>query len=77
MPRAPPAHAQVHYNQHGMLMAAGRGVYRLADAWYPVQAGDAVWMAPYVLQWYGALGSTPTRYILYKDTTLDPLGGAT
>ncbi len=63
----------MHYNQHGMLMAAGRGVYRLADAWYPVQQGDAVWMAPYVLQWYGALGGSPTRYILYKDTTLDPL----
>ncbi|KAK9840600.1 hypothetical protein WJX81_003826 [Elliptochloris bilobata] len=68
---------EVHYNQHGMLMAAGRGVYRLADAWYPVQQGDAIWMAPYVLQWYGALGTRPTRYILYKDTTLNPLASPT
>lgn len=40
---------------------------------YPVQAGDAIWMAPYVIQWYAALGNQNSRYILYKDTTLDPL----
>ena len=40
---------------------------------YPVQAGDAIWMAPYVVQWYAALGNQNSRYILYKDTTLDPL----
>ena len=40
---------------------------------YPVQAGDAIWMAPYVIQWYGALGTATSRYILYKDTTEDPL----
>lgn len=40
---------------------------------YPVQAGDAIWMAPYVVQWYAALGQKSSRYILYKDTTLDPL----
>ena len=42
---------------------------------YPVQAGDAIWMAPYVVQWYGALGTQNSRYIIYKDTTLDPLEG--
>ena len=40
---------------------------------YSVQAGDAIWMAPYVIQWYAALGNQNSRYILYKDTTLDPL----
>lgn len=64
---------EVHYNQHGLLMLEGKGIYRLADKWYPVQAGDAVWMAPYVPQWYAALGTKPTRYVIYKDTTLDPL----
>ena len=63
---------EVHYNQHGLLLLAGQGLYRLADAWYPVQSGDAIWMAPYVVQWYAALGAHPSRYILYKDTTLDP-----
>lgn len=64
---------EVHYNQHGLLLLQGQGIYRLADKWYPVQAGDAIWMAPYVVQWYAALGSQNSRYILYKDTTLDPL----
>jgi (S)-ureidoglycine aminohydrolase len=30
-------------------------------------------MAPYVPQWYAALGSQESRYILYKDTIVDPL----
>ncbi|PNW82696.1 hypothetical protein CHLRE_06g290000v5 [Chlamydomonas reinhardtii] len=66
---------EVHYNQHGLLLLEGKGIYRLGDKWYPVQAGDAIWMAPYVPQWYAALGSTPTRYVIYKDTTVDPLLG--
>ncbi|KAJ9510043.1 hypothetical protein QJQ45_011736 [Haematococcus lacustris] len=64
---------EIHYNQHGLMLLEGKGIYRLADNWYPVQAGDAVWMAPYVLQWYAALGTTRTRYIINKDTTVDPL----
>jgi (S)-ureidoglycine aminohydrolase len=66
---------EVHYNQHGLLLLQGQGIYRLADDWYPVQAGDAIYMAPFVPQWYGALGTTPTRYVIYKDVTIDPLLG--
>ena len=39
-----------------------------AAARYPVQAGDAIWMAPFVVQWYAALGTTRSRYIINKDT---------
>ncbi|KAK6116299.1 hypothetical protein DH2020_049926 [Rehmannia glutinosa] len=42
---------EVHYNQHGLLLLEGQGIYRLGDSWYPVQAGDAIWMAPFVPQW--------------------------
>ncbi|GAQ78990.1 hypothetical protein KFL_000220210 [Klebsormidium nitens] len=63
---------EVHYNQHGLLLLEGQGIYRLADKWYPVQAGDAIWMAPFVPQWYGALGSTRSRYLIYKDNNRDP-----
>jgi (S)-ureidoglycine aminohydrolase len=56
-----------------LLCGAGQGVQRLGDSWHPLQAGDAVWMAPYVPQWYAALGKTSSRYVLYKDTVLDPL----
>ena len=40
---------------------------------YPVKAGDAIWMAPFVVQWYGALGTTRSRYIINKDTSRDAL----
>ncbi|CAE6191869.1 unnamed protein product [Arabidopsis arenosa] len=49
---------EVHYNQHGLLLLEGQGIYRLGDNWYPVQAGDVIWMAPFVPQWYAALGKT-------------------
>ncbi|CAK7356260.1 unnamed protein product [Dovyalis caffra] len=64
---------EVHYNQHGLLLLEGQGIYRLGDSWYPVQSGDAIWMAPFVPQWYAALGKTRTRYLLYKDVNRNPL----
>ncbi|KAJ8650488.1 hypothetical protein MRB53_003511 [Persea americana] len=64
---------EVHYNQHGLLLLEGQGIYRLGDNWYSVQAGDAIWMAPFVPQWYAALGKTKSRYLLYKDVNRDPL----
>uniref|UniRef100_A0A0E0EBF4 Cupin 2 conserved barrel domain-containing protein n=1 Tax=Oryza meridionalis TaxID=40149 RepID=A0A0E0EBF4_9ORYZ len=59
---------EVHYNQHGLLLLEGQGIYRLGDSWYPVQSGDTIWMTP-----YAALGKTKTRYLLYKDVNRDPL----
>nr|XP_004508964.1 (S)-ureidoglycine aminohydrolase [Cicer arietinum] len=64
---------EVHYNQHGLLLLEGQGIYRLGDSWYPVEAGDVIWMAPFVPQWYAALGKIPTRYLLYKDVNRSPL----
>ncbi|KAH0741563.1 hypothetical protein KY290_034606 [Solanum tuberosum] len=64
---------EVHYNQHGLLLLEGQGIYRLSDSWYPIQAGDAIWMAPFVPQWYAALGKTRSRYLIYKDVNRNPL----
>ncbi|KAG9155371.1 hypothetical protein Leryth_017904 [Lithospermum erythrorhizon] len=64
---------EVHYNQHGLLLLEGQGIYRLGDSWYPVQTGDAIWMAPFVPQWYAALGKSRSRYLLYKDVNRNPL----
>lgn len=64
---------EVHYNQHGLLLLEGQGLYRLGDSWHPVQAGDVIWMAPFVPQWYAALGKTRSRYLLYKDVNRNPL----
>jgi (S)-ureidoglycine aminohydrolase len=63
---------EVHMMEHGLLMLQGQGVYRLADAWYPVQQGEVIWMAPYCPQWFVAMGKTPARYLYYKDVNRDP-----
>lgn len=63
---------EVHVMEHGLLMLEGQGVYRLGDDWYPVQAGDVIWMAPYCPQWFVAMGKTPARYLYYKDVNRDP-----
>lgn len=58
---------ETHIMEHGLLMLGGEGIYRLEEQWYPVQAGDAIWMAPYCPQWFAAMGKTPAAYIYYKD----------
>jgi (S)-ureidoglycine aminohydrolase len=58
---------EIHVMEHGLLMLEGGGIYRLADGWHPVQAGDFIWMAPYCPQWFGALGKAPAKYLIYKD----------
>jgi (S)-ureidoglycine aminohydrolase len=58
--------------EHGLLMLEGQGVYRLGESWYPVQAGDCIWMGPYCAQWFVASGKRPARYLYYKDVNRDP-----
>jgi (S)-ureidoglycine aminohydrolase len=64
---------EVHIMEHGLVMLSGEGVYRLEDSWYPVRAGDAIWMAPYCAQWFVAMGKVPARYLYYKDVNRAPL----
>lgn len=56
-----------HVMEHGLLMLAGGGIYRLGNCWYPVTADDFIYMAPWCPQWFGALGQTPAKYLIYKD----------
>jgi (S)-ureidoglycine aminohydrolase len=65
---------EIHVMEHGLLMLEGGGIYRLSDLWYPVEAGDFIWMAPYCPQWFGALGKKPAKYLIYKDWRRHPLG---
>ena len=58
---------ETHVMEHGLLMLEGGGIYRLGERWYPVTAGDFIWMAPYCPQWFGALGEKPAKYLIYKD----------
>jgi (S)-ureidoglycine aminohydrolase len=65
---------EIHVMEHGLLMLEGAGIYRLGDSWYPVAAGDFIWMAPYCPQWFGAIGKSPAKYLIYKDWRRHPLG---
>jgi (S)-ureidoglycine aminohydrolase len=64
---------EIHVMEHGLLMLEGGGIYRLGENWYPVFAGDFIWMAPFCPQWFGAIGKTPARYLIYKDWNRHPL----
>jgi (S)-ureidoglycine aminohydrolase len=72
-PGASLSQVEVHTMEHGLLMLEGGGIYRLSDHWYPTTAGDAIWMAPFCPQWFGALGKTPAKYLIYKDFNRHPL----
>jgi (S)-ureidoglycine aminohydrolase len=67
---------EMHIMEHGLLMLEGGGIYRLGDSWYPVTAGDFIWMAPWCPQWFGAIGKVPAKYLIYKDANRHPLASA-
>jgi (S)-ureidoglycine aminohydrolase len=67
---------EMHVMEHGLFMLDGGGIYRLGESWYPVYAGDFIWMAPYCPQWFGALGKKPARYLIYKDWNRHPQAAA-
>ncbi len=66
---------EMHVMEHGLIMLEGGGIYRLGDAWYPVTAGDFIWMGPWCPQWFGAIGKAPAKYLIYKDWNRHPLAG--
>jgi (S)-ureidoglycine aminohydrolase len=67
---------EMHVMEHGLIMLEGSGIYRLGDSWYPVTAGDFIWMGPWCPQWFGAIGKVPAKYLIYKDWNRHPLAGA-
>ena len=66
---------EMHVMEHGLLMLEGGGIYRLGDSWYPVTAGDFIWMGPWCPQWFGAIGKVPAKYLIYKDWNRHPVAG--
>lgn len=66
---------EMHVMEHGLIMLEGGGIYRLGDSWYPVTAGDFIWMAPWCPQWFGAIGKVSAKYLIYKDWNRHPLTG--
>lgn len=66
-------YVETHIMEHGLYLLEGQGIYRLDESWYPIQAGDSIWMGPYCPQWFCAIGKTQSTYIYYKDVNRDPL----
>ena len=66
-------YVETHIMEHGLMMIAGEGIYRLSDNWYPVAEGDSIWMASYCPQWFAAIGKTPASYIYYKDVNREAM----
>ena len=64
-------YVETHIMEHGMMMLDGGGIYRLEDNWYPIQAGDVLWMGPYCPQWFAALGKPESTYLYYKNINRD------
>ena len=63
---------EVHVMEHGLLMLEGQGVYRLGDAWYPVQARRRDLDGPLLPAMVRRHGQGPARYLYYKDVNRDP-----
>lgn len=65
---------EVHIMEHGLYVLEGQFIYRLDEAYHPVQAGDTIYMGPFCPQWCAAFGRVPARYLLYKDWHRDAFG---
>jgi (S)-ureidoglycine aminohydrolase len=62
---------ETHVMEHGLYFLQGKGVYYLDDTWMEVEAGDFIWMGPYVPQSFYATGPVPSKYIYYKNVNRD------
>jgi len=62
---------ETHVMEHGLYFLQGKGVYYLDDTWMEVEAGDFIWMGPFVPQSFYATGPIPSKYIYYKNVNRD------
>jgi (S)-ureidoglycine aminohydrolase len=46
-------------------------MYYLDNEWMEVEAGDFIWMGPFVPQSFYATGPVPAKYIYYKNVNRD------
>ena len=59
--------AETHVMEHGLYVLQGKGVYYLNGDWKEVEAGDYMWLRAFCPQACYAAGTTPFRYLLYKN----------
>lgn len=58
---------ETHVMEHGLFVLEGKAVYKLNQDWVEVEAGDFMWLRAFCPQACYAAGSSPFRYLLYKD----------
>lgn len=64
---------QVQHMEKGLFLLEGQGIYKLQDDYYPVAAGDVIWVGAHCAQWYGALGQEQSKFLCYQDMNRHPL----
>jgi (S)-ureidoglycine aminohydrolase len=62
---------ETHVMEHGLFFLQGKGLYYLDEEWMEVEAGDFIWMGPYVPQSFYATGPVASKYIYYKNVNRD------
>ena len=62
---------ETHVMEHGLFFLQGKGLYYLDEEWMEVEAGDFIWMGPYVPQSFYATGPVAAKYIYYKNVNRD------
>ncbi|AXI53235.1 (S)-ureidoglycine aminohydrolase [Sulfitobacter sp. JL08] len=65
--------AETHVMEHGLYVLEGTAQYLLNKDWVDVGPGDFMWLRAFCPQACIATGSTPFRYLLYKDVNRHPL----
>ncbi|HLA64331.1 MAG TPA: cupin domain-containing protein, partial [Rhodothermales bacterium] len=58
---------ETHVMEHGLYFLQGKGLYYLDEEWMEVEATDFIWMGPFVPQSFYATGTTPSKYLYYKN----------
>lgn len=64
---------ETHHETHGLYILSGQGMQYLGNEWYPVKAGDFIWMGPYVPQAFYCTGQAPASYIYTKEANREIL----
>lgn len=71
-PGASHGYIESHYQEHGVYVLSGKGMYNLNNEWYPVKKDDYLFMGGYALQACYAVGRDESfTYIYSKDCNRD------
>ncbi len=63
--------SEIHFEEHGLYVLNGQGLYLLGESWIPYREGDFIYMGPYVSQSVYATGTEKTRYLISKNLHRD------